>query len=253
MTPGLTVAQVASVLQALGRADAILIGGQALQIWCDFYVELDPELNNESPFTSKDVDVQGDLKTTRVCAELLSVKPRYPAAEFDPTNVALIEVLVEGRVIEVNVLTSPYGVTAKEARQTAIPYQVGEGSIQVLHPVLCMESRLANVAGLFRTQEQSVRQARASIRCARAFLAELASQNPREALKLAERVFRYARDNRNAREAFVTHQLDAFDVVDAHLGLPSDFAEKRLPQMITELTRDRERRAVEATRRREYV
>jgi hypothetical protein len=236
------VAQVANVLQALGRADAVLIGGQALQVWCDHFVEVVPELRDESPFTSKDVDVQGDPEMVRVCADILSVEPLFPSG-FDATNVALLEVPVEGRVIEVNVLTSPFGVKAREAHDTALLYPLGSDFIRVLHPVLCMESRLANVAGLSRTRDQDLRQARASILCARGYLVELACENPRAALDLSERIFRYARDNRHARDAFREHGLDAFAAVDAHPGLPPEFTGKRLPQMRTVITRYRDKQA----------
>jgi hypothetical protein len=51
------------------------------------------------------------------------------------------------------------------------------------------------------------------------------------ALDLCERVFRYARKNVVAREAFREHGLDTFHAIEAHPGLPDRFVSRRLPQM----------------------
>ncbi len=231
MSAGLTVDDIASLLNVLGQTDAVLIGGQALQVWCDRYAPHIGALNAYAPFTSKDVDVQGDRRVLERCAATFSVTPRYPRTLEDATNVGFLELQLGTRCVGVNVLTSPYGIRASEANDTALTVSVGSQNLRVLHPVLCMESRLANVAGLGRTAARELRQARASILCARGFIAEVAKDHPRDALRLCERVFRYARKNLHARNAFRTHELDAFAAVDAYPGLPTAFASKRLPQM----------------------
>jgi len=133
----------------------------------------------------------------------------------------------------VNVLTSPYGVKAREALDTALVVDLAGGvSIRVLHPVLCMESRFANIAGLGRTDPKELHQARASIVCAREYIAELAAGSEvRDALALAERVFRFASRGRHARAAFAAHGLDAFAAVTPHPRLPDRFRTTRYPQM----------------------
>ncbi len=232
MRPGLAIEEVLPLLRTLAATDAVLIGGQALQVWCDRYASAVADLRSVAPFTSGDVDVQGDRRVVEVCAQSFAVRPAFPTSFEDATNVGYLEVSIGAVPVGVNVLTSPYGIDAREAMATARMVDLGDGSwIRVLHPVLCMESRIANVGGLGRTSAKELHQARASILCARALIAEVAASEPRAALDLSERVFRYARKNLAARKAFREHGLDTFDAIEAHPGLPDAFVRTRLPQM----------------------
>ena len=50
--------------------DAILIGGQALNIWAEYYARQDPSLNTYSPFFSHDIDFLGDRDTAAAMHEI---------------------------------------------------------------------------------------------------------------------------------------------------------------------------------------
>lgn len=63
LNPEFTLPEVYSVLQSLETGqrsgqDLILIGGQALNYWCDYYRVNNPVLEQHGPFASKDLDFQ---------------------------------------------------------------------------------------------------------------------------------------------------------------------------------------------------
>jgi hypothetical protein len=120
-------------------------------------------------------------------------------------------------------VSAPFGLRAEEVRETALLVDIldDEGaptglSFYAMHPVLCMESRVHNVAGLpdAYDNEQGLRQLRASILVAREFVrdvlaGELGVEDPvRDALKLNERIFRFALRDRHAKAVFQTKGLD---------------------------------------------
>jgi len=48
------------VLQLPHQDHLIIVGGQAVSIWADRYLQAEPELHQYLPFTSKDLDLLGD-------------------------------------------------------------------------------------------------------------------------------------------------------------------------------------------------
>lgn len=237
----LTLDEVRPLLSALEGTGAVIIGGQALQFWCERYAATDAALRLEAPFTSKDVDVQGDPKTVTHCARVLGVEPRMRSME-DATNIGFLETPSAGMLVGLTVLTSPFGLSARSVDEQAITLFWSGLSLRVLHPVHCMWSRIANVGGLSLARPKDLRQARASILCAKSFVAEqLALGETRNALAMIEQIFRFALRNAHAKKAFREHGLDSFIAVeiDAHAALPAKFNEVRLPQMRALLLRSR--------------
>lgn len=233
MTRQLSFQDVEPLFQALSENDAVLIGGQALNLWCDVYQGRAPELADEGPFTSKDVDVQGSRALVTACARALGGRYKVADDMHDGTNAGYLAVPLGEAVVEINVLFGPFGVRADEAARTAIPVDTGSATLRVLNPVLCMEGRIANVIGLKgRDTEHDLRQARASIICAREFVVDVVKeQGARHALKLIERIYRFALENRHAKLAYARHGLDCFKAVKPIDGLPARFASQRYPQM----------------------
>ena len=243
--------EVAPILRALGGTGAVLIGGQALNLWCERYAKRVDALRESAPFTSKDVDAQGDRRALDACAWKLNASAVYPDHE-DTTNSGYVAVTLGGKTIELQFLVHPFGLTQREADDTAIHIEVADFTLRVLHPVLVMESRIANVMGLHRTDAHSLGQARASIHCAREFMCDLVNDGHiDDALALAERVFRYARKSRPKR-AFTEHGLDAFSVVQPYPALPPMFVTQRYPVMQTQIEAQRALAAVEAERVRAF-
>ncbi len=212
------------------ESEAVLIGGQAVNVWAERYMERASELAREGPFTSKDVDAQGDRALVDVCGRVLNGATYYPPLD-DATNAGYVAVDLGGRTVGINILVSPYGVPAAQVAETAIPVDVAELELRVIHPVLLMQGKIANVSGL-RHDPKELRQARASILCAREYVADLIEEGQvDDAMALIKKIFRFARTGLHVKRAYQMFGLEPFDAITPHPSLPAAFREKNYPQM----------------------
>ena len=234
----------------LGR-DLVLVGGQAVNFWASVYEARVSTLAREAPFTSKDIDFCGDQRSVRICAERLDGTARVATFDDATPNSGTV-VFVDGSGVRrtLDVVSAPFGLESAEVHSTALPVEIldDEGSstgvrFYVMHPVLCMESRVHNVVGLpadYDT-ERGRSQLRASILCAHAFLADLLDgridvEDPvRVVLKLNERIYRFCTLDRHAKELYARGGADPADALLEDARLPAPFREKRLPQIREQL------------------
>ncbi len=132
-----------------------------------------PALAREAPFTSKDIDFCGDQRAVRVCAERLGGTPRVATFDDATPNTGTV-VFIDGAGVTrtLDVVSAPFGLDGVEVHDTAVPVELPDGAgasggvrFYVMHPVLCMESRAHNVAGLPGSYdtEQGRKQLRVSI------------------------------------------------------------------------------------------
>jgi hypothetical protein len=231
--------------------ELVLIGGQAVNFWASLYQRRVPALAREAPFTSKDIDFCGDQRSLRVCAERLGGTPR--AATFDdatPNSGTVVFVDGAGVTRTLDIVSAPFGLDSAEVHDTAVPIELPDDAgasadvrFYVMHPVLCMESRVHNVVGLpgAYDTEQGRKQLRVSILFARAFLLDVldgridAEDPARTVLKLNERIFRFAMRDQHAKEVYRTKGVDPADAIFDDARLPAAFRDRRLPQMREQL------------------
>jgi hypothetical protein len=67
----LTHEQVARILELVQETDAIVVGGQSLNIWAVHYLGHNPNLSSFAPFTSKDLDFYRNPAAAERLAEAL--------------------------------------------------------------------------------------------------------------------------------------------------------------------------------------
>jgi hypothetical protein len=136
-------------------------------------------------------------------------------------------------------MASVYGMNAEDIRQTAIEAELvidedRQVNVWIMHPERCMESRVHNSALANKQTDLAWRQLRASILCARAFsqllLDERGEVAVRDVLKLNERIFHFAQEDRCSKLAS-DRGIEAFDTVLDDERLPEKFRTVRLPQM----------------------
>ena len=226
----------------------VLVGGQAVNFWADYYAGTDPELADRQPFTSKDIDFRGNKNAVEICAERLG--GRALVARIDDHTVNVGKVLFvddHGIKREIDFIDQPHGLSAKDVDRTAVPVKLLETaagpSFKVMHPVLCMESRVCNTMGLpGYGNEHALNQLWASIRCAREFLLDLLDRGlTRDVLNLNERVFKFCTKHRYGRKVHAVYLLDPFDAVVSDERLPAKFRTIRLPQMRRDLETARQK------------
>jgi hypothetical protein len=227
------------VLERLAEVPAIvLVGGQALNFWCVEYAE---QLGGLGPFTSKDIDFQGARNSVLTCAGLLKefqAEALLPRIDDSTPSSGLVKYVdSSGAEREIDFLTSVFGLDGGEVlersrREFVTTLSGGEFCVRVMHPFHCMQSRVFNVVGLpgQYNNDHGLRQLRASIACLRAMIEQVAKDNPRDALKLIKRVFRFAK-HRRARRLRATHEISVFDAVPVSPHLPNAFHETEYPRM----------------------
>ena len=228
----------------------ILVGGQALNFWASRYAARIPR--REAPLSSADVDFVGGPDEARACAERLGGTVQFAGIDHATANFAVVRFTdPAGHARLVDFLEDLCGVRRAEIERTALPMQfldpdrkpVGT-SLLVMHPVVCLESRLSNCVELPKYRSKhGLDQAAASIQCARAFLEDLLDAGQQTAvLKLNERIFRF-RGGRTGRKAAALG-LECFSAVLLDERLPEAFRNIRYPQMAAWVGRDRGREHV---------
>lgn len=238
------------ILTKLTGAEIVLVGGQALNIWAEYYLPGCQELAATGPYVSKDIDFCAAPAAVIDCANRLSLEPILPK-DFEPTpnTGAVIFLDEEGEERQIDFLERPFGLLPTDVFNTAIPYNLldedgnpTEIRIGVMHPERCMESRVHNVIGLRQNSAHALKQLRASVICAREFQKDLLGRGlTRLVLKLNERIFDFCLRNHNGVKVFSTTGIDPFDAVICSPELPEAFAKIRYPQMQARLTEKRRR------------
>ncbi len=227
--------------------ELVLVGGQAVNFWVSRYQGRVPALARAGPFTSRDIDFCGDLRAVRHCAERLGGKARV--ATFDdatPNSGTVVFADPRGLRRTLDIVSEPFGLSAREVRETALAVEILDDAgaptgrrFNVIHPVLSMESRVHNVAGLpgAYDTERGRKQLRASIVCAHEFMRDvldgrLDAEDPvRTVRKLNERIFRFCTRDPHARELYRATGVDPARALLDHPHLEPAFREIRLPRM----------------------
>lgn len=127
----------------------ILVGGQALETWGLFFDVLAPT-GDRHPLT-EDTDWLGSKRDAQwLCEQLgLHITEIKFAGDTDNTVNTAYAYLQrpDGRVVMMDFLRAIVGPSNDDVRRLAVPVRVdGEVTLYILHPLLCLESRMANLA-----------------------------------------------------------------------------------------------------------
>ena len=227
------------MLRQLSGIDMVLVGGQAINVWANLYLPRIEALRTEGPFTSKDVDFLGDKPAVKECARRLNLGKAIfdaPFAREAPVNSGIVQ-YVDNAGVErtIDVLSTVLGVNEHDVRKTAARVDIGGQPVRVMHPVLCVQGRGPLILQLGRKDGHTLKQLRASILCAREFLADLVSvQRPREVYGWNEHLFAYA-TSREGIELYKRHRIDVFKAVLVDDRLEEKFRRLRYPQMLRQV------------------
>ena len=220
-----TVIKLASVL---GLEDnAFIVGGQALNLWAERYALGRPELIAFGPFTSKDLDYFGHRQAAKKLADALNGEVHYPGPDDHTPNSAVVTATIDGLDLEIDFLSDVSGVKAnaleRDAVELIVPVRgngVDELVLPVMHPLHCLQSRVANVVTLGRHDDVAMRQLAAAPIVLQAYIDEmLAEGDVKEAKLVLQRLFEFLRGDiaarkcpelpmRNPAEIFAAFQRD---------------------------------------------
>jgi hypothetical protein len=227
----------------------LLVGGQAVNFWANYFELIAPELQRDRPFTSKDIDIVASRRDVSDLAERLHGKARIAGFDDNTASLATVAYVDDHGVRRIlDVMNTIFGVDGRDLERTSlqIDYRTASATtlrFRVMHPVLVMESRANNVVRLpsqYNTN-RGLRQADASVICVREYLSELIHRDVESLVKEArnwnERIFCFRTKNEVGRKLADVYKIDVFDaiVVDSRLG--EKFVTVRYPQMVAAVDR----------------
>jgi hypothetical protein len=229
--------------------EAVVVGGQAVNLWAYQYSLTNPQLQAYLPFASEDLDFYGGRVEAMLCKEILGGEVTLNQ-DFDPSpNAGVVIVNRDDRVLRIDFLASVFGLNDSEITGTAVPFigqeRLAGVGIKVLHPILCLEGKLRCLRGLPQGGRQDLKHVQMSLLCMREMLKHLCSlEDNRPGLKMTERVM-----NSGLREDGLNvwhhHQVNIESAVPIQLlsELSNEkwkrFCEIRWPQYLEQLNAKR--------------
>jgi hypothetical protein len=199
-TPAYGVDQFVPAYQALKRSkiDFVVVGGQACALWATMY-DSDKDFSH---YTTKDFDActrsKDDVSTV---AKLLKVTPLIsPKAAPSPEFGSMQLNTSSGAPIVIQFLRHCYGVSAKEIFATKQSYIWDKHDLQlsVMHPVLCLEDKMASLCGLDQKGRQDLKHLKMAVRFSSGFIEDLVTnrieepQAEKDTLGICQRILKAA-------------------------------------------------------------
>jgi hypothetical protein len=223
---------VSDLLPYLSDEQVVLVGGQSVMFWAYYY----GLINQNESFTT-DIDFFGNSADIEAAdARLVAIQHQTLFAELDDAspNSGVILVEYKGLKVRVDYLWSVYGLAGSDIIERSVPLNINgnTSTIRVLHPLMCLESKLANL-GAFPNKRNAfgVTQAELTIKVAQRYIQNLLeNQRLRDALNAIERVARIAQMDAS-NFAWLIFQLDVSLAIPPLNLLPTEFINLRLPQI----------------------
>ncbi|MDE2050668.1 MAG: hypothetical protein KGL45_01795 [Gammaproteobacteria bacterium] len=222
---------------------ALLVGGQALAFWAQYY-RIKPHGDLAVVVTS-DADFVGAARVARAIAAAL--KPagwRYwqPSPEDATSQTAKLSKRIEGLGIkQIDFLDRIVGLKTEGIQRRAVALELADGArLRVLHPLDVLESRLKNLAELpSKRNSHGIAQARLALEVTGCLLDQLLrEENARRLLDAIERIFLIARQ-KGLQDVFHDYGIDVLGIVPAD-RIPSEvFRKKRWPQILAHVAQQR--------------
>lgn len=226
----------------------VLVGGQAIEAWGHVFNVPSP-LGPDHPLT-EDVDWLGGKKDAQWLCKLLGDKDTeltFATVDDNTPNSAIAYLRrPDGRVLMIDFLRSILGPSSEEVQSLAVPVRIAGGvTLHVLHPLLCLESRFANLQLLeSKRRGNGPVQARWALSIAEAFLKQLTSSNSpvRQRIRSCHRIAECA-EYKHGRFCYLEFDLDPLAVVtpDVVTAIGGRFASEDWPRTVARIQEKRER------------
>jgi hypothetical protein len=212
----------------------VLIGGQAVAFWATYF-GLSPRI----PALTRDIDYLGTKAAAKSVSQRLKIPHKLSIATLDDAtaSAAVLVVPVEGypEPIIIDYLASILGVATADIKKSAVTVEIDNAPLRVMHPLQLLQSKIWNLYILEEKRTDEGReQARLAVEIAAAYVNEAATTQ-RELLDAIETIAKFSATAPSifARKNF---QLECLDAIPTHAFekniLPSDFHEKRWPQLL---------------------
>lgn len=214
--------------------DLPIVGGQAVNLWAEYYVPRAAELAPFVPFLSKDADLYG----RQIAEDSTGAPPGWKLQTFhEPrqTAVALLtKQLADGSELRVEVMRAVHGLAAEDFASTALftPDTQQPGKVYRLpSPVVLLKAKVANAHDLTqRERPQDLRHVRMLIPVCALYVRDLyaavcSGSPPERTLVNTMHALLAVIRSEKSRALSATHQVDFAS------ALPRDLPTESLPKL----------------------
>jgi hypothetical protein len=219
----LSAKEIFQIAACLDCGEAVVVGGQALNIWAELFSSRVPDLESYRPFTSKDFDYLGYVSAARKLAEKLGGTLKIPSLEDMTPSTALVEADIVGRKIIIDFIGNVLGVQQKRLEDSTVELRVPfvfdgsnhELTLLIIHPVHCLQARAANVMHpmMNRRDDASLRQLRAAVIVVSAYILDrLQNGDHKEATWSVKELSRWLR-HQHARAIYEELKIDPLEIL----------------------------------------
>lgn len=223
--------------------DPIVVGGQAVNLWLDYYGADIQAL--AAPVASKDLDVIGDQDLAQRCSDVLHARyiPINRTKSAVPMN-AIVSLGDDEHALKIDFQDGSEPNTIDELQAAAVRLPTAWGTVCVMHPLHCLKTRVHNVLEIWHKGEKKYAndhgraQMRAAMVIFRHFAQELAGKDggPRKVIKNYESLFEFALEGAGEKLWF-KERVNLIDCIEPHQELPEMFRTVRYPQMCARFAR----------------
>lgn len=229
---------------------ALLVGGQALAFWGQYYrIKLHGEL---AISVTSDADFIGTAQHARELSKALKAEGwRYwqPSPDEATSQTAKLSKRIEGFGIkQIDFLDRIVGLKTDGIQRRAVALELADGTrLRVLHPLDVLESRLKNLAELpSKRNAHGIAQAHLAIEVARCLLEDLLREASARLLDAIERMAQIS-GQKSLQAVLHDHGMDVLGAVPADRIPNEAFRTRRWPQILAQVAQ--RRRAYEQRRR----
>lgn len=223
---GVGVDIIAPIHDALKDRGVFLVGGQAVWLWAELYLERAPELEEYKPFTSLDIDFFGVHEVAKLIADDMGGTLITPESFSNTPSSAIILFEHEGQEVQIDFINSVFGINQRElfkhVDELSFKYCI-DGcdsilTIPTMTPYACLVSRVANRLGpLKRKDDRGMSQLQVSPIVLREYLLEMVESESKEDLghvyKLTRCLHWFLRRDKYGRSAHTVLENDPLDIL----------------------------------------
>lgn len=234
--PPITYEQASKVIAKLADLGGriVLVGGQAVNFWANYYLDRSDILRASNPLTSKDIDFYGRIEAVRACADRLGGTAILASMDDAGTpNSGIVTFVDEDRHERViDFLWTVAGIKNVDGLPAKIKDAGGNpiATFYVIDPVSCLISRAYNVVHLPQYKTEHARnQLRAAIICAREYGRDLLARGQLdEAMAVNDAVIDLAQWG-DGVDVFAHYKIDVLEALILDAGFPAKFYTHHVP------------------------
>lgn len=253
---GVGVDIIAPIQDALRDRGVFLVGGQAVWVWAELYLERAPELEKYRPFTSLDYDFFGPKEKAALIAKDLGGEILLPEPFSDPVNSAIVYFEHDGERVQIDFINNVLGIQTRELIKHVdlleFSYTINGNpkvlSVPLMTPLPCLMSRVANRLGpLQRKDSRGMSQLQVSPIVLREYVLEaLGNGYPeqRQVHRIARCLHWYLRRDHHGRKAHTVLEYDPLQILillNEDERVDARFKKHQISYYITDVQRARSR------------